>query len=274
MAELDKEFNLRDWEWIAVHFPPSEREAMAKVAWFICCKCTPEEISQRKIDPRIVIPLCTIVLFDETDVLKFKEFAKEKEVDRYAKILAESKTKRGNSNIIKQEFINTSINSINPSKKWLSLFYTLDAYLQFSLFYSLIEYRRPTPDDWRNIFLDVKYKFLPELCFSLVLIFMILPSVSLPVLGFFNIFLFWIFGKNALLIIYVLNCNALLFLLYSLFDLFEVGVPLEIPILIMSLIWVIMLVVFLILWIYAQKIQRQTNNPLKDILKHDSSIDT
>jgi len=76
MARVDKEFNLRDWEWIAVHFPPSEREAMAKVAWLICCKCTPEEISRYNPDPRIVIPLCGIELLDEIDVLKLKEFAK------------------------------------------------------------------------------------------------------------------------------------------------------------------------------------------------------
>ncbi|NET40893.1 hypothetical protein [Okeania sp. SIO2B3] len=54
---------------------------------FICCKCTPEEISQRKIDPRIVIPLCGIVLLDEIDVLKLKDF--NEEVDDNFAVLVE-----------------------------------------------------------------------------------------------------------------------------------------------------------------------------------------
>ena len=105
MAKVDKEFNVKDWEWIAVHFPASERESMAKVAWIICCKCTPEKISQHKIDPRIVIPLCAIELLDEKDISNFQKFAKEKKVDTYHRILAESKIKQGNSNRVKQEFI-------------------------------------------------------------------------------------------------------------------------------------------------------------------------
>ncbi|NER07676.1 MAG: hypothetical protein F6K17_36495, partial [Okeania sp. SIO3C4] len=55
---------------------------------------------------------------------------------------------------IKQEFINFVIDSTNPRERWLSLFKSLDIRLQFSLFSSLIKHRRPTPDDWCNIFLE------------------------------------------------------------------------------------------------------------------------
>ncbi|MDY7005221.1 MAG: hypothetical protein SWX82_15110 [Cyanobacteriota bacterium] len=195
MAKVDKEFNLRDWEWIAVHFPPSEREAMAKVAWLICCKCTPEEIYQYNLDPRIVIPLCGIELLDEIDVLKLKEFAKEKEVDNYAKILAESKTKRGNSNRVKQEFINPAINSINSSQKWQSLFKTLAIVLQFTLLYRLIyNYRYPTRNDWNDIFLDVKYKFFSQLYLLVMVVFTVLVSMTGVLLGDF--FLEYILSNN------------------------------------------------------------------------------
>ncbi|NEO51646.1 MAG: hypothetical protein F6K54_00145 [Okeania sp. SIO3B5] len=199
MPEVDKEFNLKDWEWIAVHFPKSEREAMAKVAWLISDKCTPEEISQRKIDPRIVIPLCAIELFDKKDFLQLKKLLKEKEFGSDLKIaevfaseleqelelklelkllelsqLSEtSKLKQKYVNEIKQAFI-----EINLSQKWQSLFETLDIELQCSLLYHLIKYRTPTRDDWRNIFLNVKYnhtenlylKFRREIIWMLILL--------------------------------------------------------------------------------------------------------
>ncbi|NEP70887.1 MAG: hypothetical protein F6K25_03980 [Okeania sp. SIO2G4] len=133
MAEVDDRFNLRDWEWIAVHFPPSERESMAKVAWLICCKCTPKQISQYNPDPRIVIPLCAIVLFDEID----------------------------------------EINEINPSERWQSLFETLDRDLQFVLLSILIKYRPPIRDNWYNLFLDVKLEFLLVFYLPLITIFIV-----------------------------------------------------------------------------------------------------
>ena len=71
--QIDDRFNLKDWEWIAVHSPPSERENMAKVAWLICCKCTPREIARCNIDPKIVVPLCGIVLLDEINILQLKK---------------------------------------------------------------------------------------------------------------------------------------------------------------------------------------------------------
>ncbi len=199
MAEIDEEFNLKDWEWIAVHFPPSEREAMAKVAWLICCKCTPEEIYRHNnLDPKIVIPLCGIVLLDENDILNFKKFAKEKKVDSYRTILEKSERKQENYNRIKQGFINPAINSINPTKKWLSLFETLDVHLQFALLYRLIKYRIPTRNDWRNIFRNVKDTFLVILYYFL--------AVSLIII------LLWI--AVITVIDYIRNINSYIFIFY------------------------------------------------------------
>ncbi len=181
MAKLDEKFNSKDWEWIAVHFPRSKRETMAKVAWLICCKCTPEEISQRKIDPRIVIPLCAIVLLDEIDISNLK-------ISTVNLIYDYTKFKRFEQ---KQEFIDSLTYSISSSERWQSLFKTLDIDLQFTLLYRLIAYRPATRDDWRDIFLDVELKFSKELYLSLLLIL-------LTVLLFFGFYIgvFFLEGIN------------------------------------------------------------------------------
>lgn len=202
MPEVDKEFNLRDWEWIAVHFPPSERKSMAKVAWFICCKCTPEEISQRKIDPRIVIPLCAIVLLDEIDLshLKILKNSRENAIEYYISSLRLEQ---------KQEDINRLISSMNPSRKWKSLFKTLDIGLQLSLVYRLLTFRPPTRDDWRNIFLDIKGVFLVAHFFVLSrsILIMLLSSMVIKVADFF----LELIGNKNLVAFYLIWAAKLLF---------------------------------------------------------------
>ena len=259
MAKVDKEFNVKDWEWIAVHFPASERESMAKVAWIICCKCTPEKNSQHKIDPRIVIPLCAIELLDEINILQLKncvlqlkkletelsdcyykrtertELLKKlatelsnfyyKRTDNYLKInllterkkLSDCYYKRTDNYLINllterfeiseelkitqehineikedvdgiiQDFIDFVIDLANPTERWLSLFKTLNIHLQFSLFSSLIKYRRPTRYDWRNIFSDIKGVFLGAYfsALSISILSMLISSMVIKVADFF-----------------------------------------------------------------------------------------
>jgi hypothetical protein len=215
MAKVDKEFNVKDWEWIAVHFPASERESMAKVAWIICCKCTPEKISQHKIDPRIVIPLCAIELLDEINILQLKNCVLQlkkletelsdcyyKRTDNYLinllterfEISEELKITQEHINEIKedvdgiiQDFIDFVIDLANPTERWLSLFKTLNIHLQFSLFSSLIKYRRPTRYDWRNIFSDIKGVFLGAYfsALSISILSMLISSMVIKVADFF-----------------------------------------------------------------------------------------
>ncbi|NES03873.1 MAG: hypothetical protein F6K22_14100 [Okeania sp. SIO2F4] len=230
MAEVDEEFNLKDWEWIEVPFPPSEREGMAKVAWFICCKCTPEEIYQRKIDPRIVIPLCGIVLLDEIDLsqLKILKNSRENTIEYYISSLMFKHISRSGQN---QEDINRLIDSMNPSKKWKSLFETLDVKLQLSLVYRLLTFRRPTRDDWRNIFLYVEPGYL-KVGFVLLIQFLMLLTLMLLTLKLIE--------------------SATL-LAYFLIPLFEfVGL------------------VMLISFVFQINIEHKATNPLKHIFKSDS----
>ena len=243
MAEVNDKFNLRDWEWIAVHFPLSERENIGRAAQYIC-KCSPEQVSQYNPDPRIVIPLCAIKLLDKKYFLDLKKFATEKEIDNYQTILEQSERQQENYNIVKQEFINPAINSINPSEIWLSLFETLDIHLQFNLLYCLIKYRRPTRDDWRNIFLDCRpvptgllVKDLLQF-FSLSILFILLLSIELLKMFILNERILTLYGFG----IFYFSWKIILF------------------------IWVITLVFALILWIYAHNLQRKIDNPLKNIV--------
>ncbi|MEB3339259.1 hypothetical protein [Okeania sp.] len=255
MAKVDKEFNLKDWEWIAVHFPKSERETMARVAWLVCSKCTPEEIYQYNLDPRIVIPLCAILLLDKKDFLELKNFpkSKEKEIDSYLAILEKSERKQENYNRVKQEFINPAINSINPSKKWLSLFQTLDIYLQFSLLYSFIKYRRITRNDWRNIFLDIEN-------LSINFYFLVVLIISLRVIMISDNQLNSSTIKQIILLFLLLS--GLLLWIVLLFIFFWKTT---------LLVKIISLVACSILWIYGQNIYRKLTNPLRKIFQSNIS---
>ena len=197
--QIDDRFNLKDWEWIAVHSPPSERENMAKVAWLICCKCTPREIARCNIDPKIVVPLCGIVLLDEINILQLKKLKTKlsdcsHKIFERCEISEELKIKQEDINEIKedvdgiiQDFIDFVINLINPTERWLSLFKTLNIHLQFSLFSSLIKYRRPTRYDWRNIFSDIKGVFLGAYfsALSISILSMLISSMVIKVADFF-----------------------------------------------------------------------------------------
>ena len=251
--QIDDRFNLKDWEWIAVHSPPSERENMAKVAWLICCKCTPREIARCNIDPKIVVPLCGIVLLDEINILQLKKLKTKlsdcsHKIFERCEISEELKIKQEDINEIKedvdgiiQDFIDFVINLINPTERWLSLFKTLNIHLQFSLFSSLIKYRRPTRYDWRNIFLE-KSDVISDFDLVATLIYLRLNPAE-GIISFFSS-LSWIL---LMIILFDFFCKTTL------------------------LVKVIILVICSILWIYKQNIYRKVTNPLKNILKSYTS---
>ena len=139
MPKPDEEFKVNDWNWLSEHFEPSKAERMAKVAWSIA-RSTPEIIPQHslKLDPFIVIPLCAQW---------------------------------------KAQFIEKVLSAIEPSPCWQYLFSRLTPDLQFDLLYRLIKYRRPTEDDWRNLFREVKYEFKNSWHYRLVLVFALAMSM-------------------------------------------------------------------------------------------------
>jgi hypothetical protein len=100
-----------------------------------------------EVDPRLVIPLCAIQLQNEINLTQLSSLKNE----------LESVTVENLDNKI--EFVDRVLSKINPNQRWLYLFNSLTPELQFTLLSRLINYRRPTKNDWRNLFEKIEYEF-------------------------------------------------------------------------------------------------------------------
>ena len=169
MPKPYEEFRVSDWDWIAEHFEPSKAERMAKVAWSIT-QSTPETIPQHSLilNPFIVIPLCTITLLKNDINISVLQSDKS--------FIDEAKNTTGLQQ--KVQFIEKVFSVIKPSPRWRYLFSGLTPDLQFDLLYRLINYRRPTENDWRNLFREVKYEFKNSWHYRVVLIVALAISMA------------------------------------------------------------------------------------------------
>ena len=100
-----------------------------------------------ELDPRLVIPLCAIQLQDEINLTQLSSFKNE----------LESVSIENLDNKI--EFVDRVLSKITPKQRWLYLFNSLTPELKFALLFRLINYRRPTRNDWRNLFEKIEYEF-------------------------------------------------------------------------------------------------------------------
>jgi hypothetical protein len=100
-----------------------------------------------ELDPRLVIPLCAIQLQNEINLTQLSSFKNELESVSIENLAA------------KIEFVDRVLNKITPKQRWLYLFNSLTPELQFTLLSRLIDYRRPTRNDWRNLFKKIEYEF-------------------------------------------------------------------------------------------------------------------
>lgn len=100
-----------------------------------------------ELDPRLVIPLCAIQLQDEINLTQLSYFKNELE-----SVIVENLDN-------KIEFVDRVLSKINPKQRWLYLFNSLTPELKFALLFRLINYRRPTKNDWRNLFEKIEYQF-------------------------------------------------------------------------------------------------------------------
>ena len=171
MPKPYEEFRVSDWDWIAEHFERSKAKRMAKVAWSIA-QSTPETIPQHPLtlDPFIVIPLCAIALQDDSNISVLRGY----------KILRSAADEAKNTTGLQQkaQFIEKILSAIEPSPRWKYLFSNLTPDLQFELLYRLINYRHPTPNDWRNLFREVKYEFKNSWHYRLVLFLALAISMA------------------------------------------------------------------------------------------------
>jgi hypothetical protein len=100
-----------------------------------------------EVDPRLVIPLCAIQLQNEINLTQLSSFKNELESFTIENLAA------------KIEFVDRVLSKINPKQRWLYLFNSLTLELKFALLFRLINYRRPTKNDWRNLFKKIEYEF-------------------------------------------------------------------------------------------------------------------
>jgi hypothetical protein len=119
-----------------------------------------------EVDPRLVIPLCAIQLQDEINLTQLSSFKNE----------LESVSIENLDNKI--EFVDRVLSKITPKQRWLYLFNSLTPELKFALLFRLINYRRPTKNDWRNLFKKIEYEFKKGREYLIVLTIVFLLSLG------------------------------------------------------------------------------------------------
>ena len=147
-----------------------------------------------EVDPRLVIPLCAIQLQDEINLTQLSYFKNE----------LESVSLENLDNKI--EFVDRVLSKITPKQRWLYLFNSLTLELKFALLFRLINYRRPTRNDWRNLFEKIEYEFKKGREYLIVLTVVFLLSLG-SVIEIFAIMLnqpkSWVNGLMAITIVVV-----------------------------------------------------------------------
>ncbi|MDB9410979.1 hypothetical protein, partial [Microcystis aeruginosa] len=148
-----------------------------------------------ELDPRLVIPLSAIQLQDEINLTQLSYFKNE----------LESVSLENLDNKI--EFVDRVLSKITPKQRWLYLFNSLTLELKFALLFRLINYRRPTRNDWRNLFEKIEYEFKKGREYLIVLTVVFLLSLG-SVIEIFAIMLnqpkSWVDGLMAITIAVVL----------------------------------------------------------------------
>jgi hypothetical protein len=148
-----------------------------------------------ELDPRLVIPLCAIQLPNEINLTQLSSFKNE----------LESVSLENLDNKI--EFVDRVLSKITPKQRWLYLFNSLTPELQFALLSRLINCRRPTRNDWRNLFKKIEYQFKKSREYLGVLTVVFLLSLG-SVIEIFAIMLnqqkSWVSGLMAITIVVVL----------------------------------------------------------------------
>ncbi|QHG20793.1 hypothetical protein [Nostoc sp. ATCC 53789] len=160
MPKHYEQFRYSDWKWIVDNFQRADqREDIARAVWLIT-QCSADEIvMHKKLDPRIVIPLCAIEFQDEFDWQKLKISKKDiKQIDE-------------------EDFLKL-LNYVSNSTRWKTLVLSLEYDLQRELIYRLSNsYRRLNRNDWRFYFANLEYEFTSSWHYRLILAYTFLLIV-------------------------------------------------------------------------------------------------
>ena len=207
MPKSYDKFRYSDWDWIAIHFAPAEREDMAKTAWLIA-QCSADEIAKHKnLNPRIIIPLCAVEFQDEInwEELKEKNFNPPQSFDdldddgvtanfRYIQHFKQQQSQETKST---QNLVSV-VQTITDNKVLQNLFFSIEERLLLDLLKRLqLSHRRLSKNDWRNIYeSEIKYNFNQSFHYRFILLFTI-ASIVFSLLAISSITLkedniFWI----------------------------------------------------------------------------------
>ncbi len=331
LTEEQRKAKWLDWIWQPFNEPQNSALPIiaGRIAYLI--SKSPDEAIPKKqfqLDPRLVIPLCSIELVDDIDFLKI---AKNKPGDELLEALETLKTSKNHKNsTIKDvdifvellEILETSKNHKNSTikdiaielvalnnlriehlnrlfmqavidensdkvnyKTWNYLLSSLKSRTRFVLIYRLItSQRKVEQNDWNNIFKPIEYNFYKSWHFGVIAlilgIILILDLGSLVLLALkgslpiwlIPIFIYWAFYLGVGFFLGKLNWGAVFTsLVITLFILFVW--PLTVFLLStfsklqVLLIWSILIMTCRILWIFGKRRERQSKNPLKNILE-------
>ncbi|MGK7894612.1 MAG: NACHT domain-containing NTPase, partial [Xenococcus sp. (in: cyanobacteria)] len=180
--EIFQEFNLTveqqnaeylDWIWQPFNNPSSSSlSVIAGRIVYLLDKTPTESIPNplQKLDPRLIVPLLSL-----HNVLEFPS-------NNGWNSLADSLLEQQEQTPEIEEKITKQVNQIlriqSTRNRWRMILSSLKPRLQLNLLRRLITQRRPTYNDWQNLFLKVNYQFQRSYHYGLVLAMGLIASIA------------------------------------------------------------------------------------------------
>ncbi|MEM9274831.1 MAG: hypothetical protein AAGA80_17995 [Cyanobacteria bacterium P01_F01_bin.143] len=182
-AEQKNNTEYLDWIWQPFNNSSSQNlSIIAGRIVYLLDKTSIESIPSPmpKLDPRLIIPLLSIH--------NLADFQSNSKWNSLADLLLEQQeqTPEINQKIVKQVYI--ILGTQSHDSPWEKILSSLKPRLQLALLSRLINRRRPNIYDWRNLFLEIQYKFQSSyhylLVIATVLIFSIIAIIESILLAY------------------------------------------------------------------------------------------
>jgi hypothetical protein len=161
-----------DWIWQPFEEPPASALPViaGRVAYLIeQSPFTIAPTTSQLLDPRLVIPICSLAERSETKPLKKGQRNDAQKKSEIASLgIADDRVR----------FIRETVNIMHASSRWRCLLSSLPVESQFDLLQRLVRQGPwPSRDDWRNIFHPAKYDFRTSWHYRIILLMTIIVSI-------------------------------------------------------------------------------------------------
>ncbi len=113
------------------------------------------------IDPRLVIPLCSVHSRQELDQLENLPAPEREWITRNIHTLRQQISAGQETADMLQPFLSQTFAILHASSRWQYLATSLEPRIQFNMLMRLVHGPPPTARDWRNIYRPLKYKYRP-----------------------------------------------------------------------------------------------------------------